>query len=144
MNPYQKIFEVRWADLDPNLHLRHTAYNDYAAHVRFAYLAENGFTMDEFQRAGVGPVIFTETTRYRREVRAGEIISVQFHMLGMSQDHRKFHLYHRILKQDGEMAAEIEIEGAWFDTRLRKVCPAPAALAEILQKIPREAGFKWL
>lgn len=44
MNPlaYRLSFIPRWADLDPNRHLRHTAYADYATPVRFSYLTENG------------------------------------------------------------------------------------------------------
>lgn len=36
--PLTKEFEVKWADLDPNRHMRHSAYNDYAAHMRVKFL----------------------------------------------------------------------------------------------------------
>lgn len=42
-------FHVRWSDLDPNMHLRHTAYNDMCAATRFSYLESLGFTMAKFQ-----------------------------------------------------------------------------------------------
>ena len=32
-------FEVRWADLDGNRHVRNTAFSEYATHTRFRLLA---------------------------------------------------------------------------------------------------------
>jgi len=67
MKEYQKSFVVRWADLDPNRHLRHTAYNDYATQVRLSCLEENGFGAKKFLDLNFGPVMFREETRYVRK-----------------------------------------------------------------------------
>ena len=37
-------FQVTWADLDSNAHLKNSRYLDYAAQARFLYLAAAGFT----------------------------------------------------------------------------------------------------
>jgi acyl-CoA thioesterase FadM len=34
-------FEVRWADLDGNRHVRNTAFSEYATHTRFRLLADS-------------------------------------------------------------------------------------------------------
>lgn len=34
---FYKEFQVIWADMDPNRHMRHTAYNDYAAQLRVSF-----------------------------------------------------------------------------------------------------------
>ncbi|MCP4204821.1 MAG: acyl-CoA thioesterase [bacterium] len=60
---FAQTFHVRWADLDPNRHMRNTAYLDYATEVRFAYLAENGFPQARFAEDNFGPVIFREEIR---------------------------------------------------------------------------------
>ena len=41
-------FATKWSDFDPNNHMRHTAYNDYAAEVRIRYFAENNFSIKKF------------------------------------------------------------------------------------------------
>ena len=42
---YDSTFQVRWADLDPNFHLKNTAYSEYATQTRFAFLDDNGVGM---------------------------------------------------------------------------------------------------
>ena len=120
---FSRSYEVIWADLDANAHMRHTAYMDYAAQVRLAWLGEMGFSIERLNQAGVGPILFTETTRYQREVRGGE----------------------RILKvgpnEGGELAALVEVQGAWLDLRARKVAPPPPELLAAVERWPRSADF---
>lgn len=132
---YTKTFEVLWANLDPNFHMRHTAYNDYAAQVRIGYLSENGFTLKRFRDEKLGPVIFTETTKYFKEVLADDKITVDFKMTAVDTSWRKWKIQHSIFRSDGERAADIYLEGAWFNTDTRKVVVPPQPLIEILQKI---------
>nr|WP_299046804.1 thioesterase family protein [uncultured Polaribacter sp.] len=35
---FEVSFNTKWSDFDPNRHMRHTAYNDYAAEVRVRFL----------------------------------------------------------------------------------------------------------
>jgi acyl-CoA thioester hydrolase len=39
---FQITFNTKWSDFDPNRHMRHTAYNDYAAEVRVRFVFETG------------------------------------------------------------------------------------------------------
>ena len=41
MEPFKQNLQVRWADLDPNGHVRHSVYYDYGAQIRRAY-ADDG------------------------------------------------------------------------------------------------------
>src|ERR1700737_4758143 len=41
---------ARWPDMDFNQQMGNTAYLGAAVDCRFSYLAENGFTVDEFRR----------------------------------------------------------------------------------------------
>ena len=46
------LYEIMWADLNPNVHQRHTAYADYATDVRFWFLADHGFTPHQVSTVG--------------------------------------------------------------------------------------------
>lgn len=135
MENYKKTFDVCWADLDPNFHVRHTAYNDYAAQVRFAFLTEQGFSLERFQKEKIGPIIFREETRFLKEVLANDTLTIDLKMEVTEGDWRKWKIHHTVFRGDGMKAAEIDIDGAWMSTELRKVVPAPQALIEAIQKI---------
>ena len=57
---YSKTYEVRWADMDPNRHLRHSVYLDYAAQTRVALFSDYGLPIDEIAKMGLGPILFRE------------------------------------------------------------------------------------
>lgn len=76
MAEYRKQFQIRWADLDPSWHLRHSAYADYCTQARFSYLADNGFPVTRFAQLGIAPVSLREETRYFKEVRVDETIEI--------------------------------------------------------------------
>lgn len=141
MKEYKKSFVVRWADLDPNRHLRHTAYNDYATHVRFSFLEENGFGAKKFLEFNFGPVIFREETRYFREVGMNEEITINFKMSGMSKNAERFHMTHEVYKQNGKLAATVTLEGGWLDLGKRKLMEPPRELADLLFHLPKADGF---
>jgi acyl-CoA thioester hydrolase len=139
---YSKVFEVRWADLDPNMHMRHSAYNDYAAQVRFAGLTHAGFSLERFHLLKIGPVLFRETTDFLREVRAGDTITVNMLLAGASADGRKWKVRHEIFKADGQKSAQVTVDGAWFHLGERKVVAAPQELQEALNSFPKTGDFQ--
>ena len=59
MEKYEKVFEVKWADLDPNRRMRHTAYNDYCAHMRIGFLAEIGLPLHRMEELNIGHTIIS-------------------------------------------------------------------------------------
>ncbi|MGH8320351.1 MAG: acyl-CoA thioesterase [Gammaproteobacteria bacterium] len=138
---YCREFSIRWADLDPNGHLRHTAYMDYAATARVAYLDARGFTLERFQGLRVGPILFREDTQYMHEVRANERISVTAEVTGLSPNGKHWRIRHKIFRANGELACVIDVQGAWLDLVERKVMPAPAELQEVMRKWPRSEDY---
>ena len=76
MDKYSKTYEVRWADLDPNRHLRHSVYLDYAAQTRVSIFSDYGLSIDEIAQAGLGPILFREEIKYLREVTGREKVTV--------------------------------------------------------------------
>ena len=141
---YEKTMEIRWADLDPNRHLRHSAYPDYATHVRFSYLAEHGYPPSRFTALNYGPVILKETTRFLREIGPGQRITMDFRMSGMAPDCSRFRMSHRVHRSDGELAAVVEVEGSWMDLATRRLRAPDPALLEILDDLPHTEDFEEL
>lgn len=138
---YVKTFEVIWADLDPNAHMRHSAYADYGAQARIGFLTEHGFGLKEFHQSRLGPILFREDLRYLREIRPGEKITVTCEAVGISPNRKHWKIRHRIYRQDGELACVIDCQGAWFDLAQRKVISAPPALATVMEKMPRSEDY---
>ena len=133
MATFERTFSVRWADLDPNFHLRHSVYADFGADVRMKCLESNGFSLDRLRELGVGPILFSEKLDYLREVRAGESVTVNMMVVDLSPDGRKWSIKHEITKGDGQKAAELLVTGAWFDTKARKVSVPPAELDQFMR-----------
>ena len=142
--PYTKTFGVRWADLDPNRHMRNTAYLDYATEVRFAFLADHNFPPADFTKHNIGPVIFREEMRFLKEVGPNDEVRVDYRVAGLSDDGRKFRLRHRLYRGDGEKAAEITTDGAWMDLATRKLRVPPPELRAAIEVAMRTEDFEEL
>ncbi|MGH8279248.1 MAG: acyl-CoA thioesterase [Gammaproteobacteria bacterium] len=138
---YQEEFEVRWADLDPNGHLRHTVYMDCAAQARVGFLNAAGFTLERFRAFGIGPILFREEAQYLHEVRANERLRVTAEISGISSNHKHWRIRHNIYKSDGKLACIVNVEGAWLDLRARKIATPPPELIAAMEQAPRTEDF---
>ena len=135
-------FTSRWADFDPNNHMRHSAYTDYAAEARVRMFNEYGLNLIEFNRLNIGPILFREETIFRREIRLSEDISVEVFLKGISENGERFKFSHKIFKTEGSLAAEVEIYGAWLDLKTRKLTKPPKIVMEALKDIERTEDFE--
>jgi acyl-CoA thioester hydrolase len=141
MSVYEKTFTVRWADMDPNVHMRHSAYTDYAAQVRLDFLADQGFSMRRFAELGLGPILFREDTRFLKEIGISETIRVTAELSGLNADGSRWRIIHSIYKADGRLAATVTVDGAWLDLRLRKLTVPPTEMVEAFQHITRHETY---
>lgn len=57
MEAFLRTVQLRWSDLDPNFHLRHSIYYDWAAMCRLDFLKERGLISDMMQKHHFGPVV---------------------------------------------------------------------------------------
>ncbi len=144
MEEFKREFSVIWADLDPNGHMRHTAYADYAVQLRFEFFGESELNVKTLAEMGIGPVLFREEIKYFREVNMNEKIVATLHLQKVRKDGSKWTFLHNIHKQSGELACQVIAEGAWMDLKKRKIIVPPAKLAEIIQNIPKADDFKWI
>jgi len=139
---FKYTFKTRWSDFDPNRHLRHTAYNDYAAESRVRYLNDHGFTMKRFAKENMGPILFKEETTFYREVNMGEDISIEIFLEGLSENGEHFKFLHKIFREDGVLAAEVLILGAWLDLKIRKLTPPPTDMVETFNALTKSENFQ--
>ncbi len=139
---YEKQIEVRWSDLDPNVHMRHSAYLDFGAHARTDFFHQNGFDVRKFAQLKIGPVLFREEIIYLKEIGMGEKITLRISALSVSQDYRKFGIFQEFVKENGEIAAKLTIEGAWFNIETRKVVVPPEEMQVVMEKMPKHPDFQ--
>ena len=137
-------FEVRWADLDGNRHVRNTAFSEYATHTRFRLLAAHGFTAERLEALRFGPVMMREETRYRRELHLGDQVTVTVRCAGLSADASHWRVWQEVLRADGKEAAVLAITGGWIHLDERRLMVPPAELAAVLLALPRTRDFEEL
>lgn len=144
MASFSKKFQSIWADLDPNGHMRHTAYNDYAAQLRLNFFDQHGFSFAKLIEMSIGPVLFREETKFLREVRMNEEITVDLVLLKARKDASKWSFRQTIYKESGEVSAIIEVDGAWLDLKKRKIIIPPQEIQDMIGKTPKSEEFEWL
>ena len=138
---YAKTYTVRWADMDPNVHMRHSAYTDYAAQLRLEFLADQGFPMQRFAELGIGPILFREDTRFLKEIHLSEAIKVTAELSGLNTDASRWRIIHTLYKADGRAAATVSVDGAWLDLRLRKLTVPPPEMAAAMRQLDRHETY---
>ena len=99
---------------------------DEATWQMFAAIGVTPTYMSEENR-GVAAV--RQNTTYRRELRPGDLITIQTGILEMRE--RVIRFYHEMKNDEtGEIAATTVITGVHLDTRTRKPCPFPDDIVE--------------
>lgn len=139
---FKVSFTTRWADFDANIHMRHTAYNDYAAEVRLRYFKKFGVTIQDFSLEKVGPILFEENTRFLKEIHMGEDISVNLKLLGLSSKGERWKIQHEVFNANGKLSAVITVYGAWLDLVKRKLTVPPAKFQNIFNTVERAENFE--
>lgn len=143
MNTYSKIYEVRWADLDPNRHLRHSVYLDYAAQVRVALFSDYGLPIDEIAKTELGPILFREEIKYLREVNGMDKITIYCELRWMYKDGSRWSFFHQMFKNGDTPVAELTVDGAWLDLLSRKLSTPSDKVMEIMKQFPMAKNFEW-
>ena len=143
MDTYQKTYEVIWADIDPNRHMRHSVYNDYAAQTRVGLFEDSGLPLQKVAKLGLGPILFREETTFFREIDLSEKITVTCALASMRKDGTRWSFTHRIYKEGGQKAAQIIVDGAWLNLDARKLGTPPDEMLEVIKHFPRTENFEW-
>jgi acyl-CoA thioester hydrolase len=132
--------EIRWADLDPNGHVRHSVYYDWGAMVRLSFLEGRGVGVAWMSANAIGPVLFREEAKFLKELRFADQVRMDMRLAAASLDGRKWRIRHRLIRGVDE-AAIIEVDGAWLDLRARKIVVPPGELVQAFADAPRTEDF---
>lgn len=114
-----------------------------AAMVRNGYLEENGLTLNVLKEQHFGPVIFREECVFRKEIMAHDEISIRIEVIKLRKDFSRWSIRNLFLKEDGTLAAILTVEGAWMDTRERKLTAPPSVGADTIANMPKAEDFVW-
>ncbi|MBC3542244.1 acyl-CoA thioesterase [Rufibacter sediminis] len=132
---------VIWAQVDANMHLRHSAYADFAAQARISMLDSLGLNFKVFQHLKLGPILFREELQYLREVGINDTIKIESVLTRARADGSRWSIRHELYRGDGVKAAIILVEGAWMDLAKRKLAPLPDDLSQKFMSLPQAPDF---
>ena len=141
MQQYSKKLEIRWADLDPNFHVLHSKYYDFGAYCRMAFLTEHGITPAVMIENNIGLIIFREECIFKREIKFGDEVEVFLKLSKCNEDSSRWSMVHELWINGNTLAAFINIDGAWLDTKLRKLAIPPEICSGSLNMIPKTDNF---
>jgi acyl-CoA thioester hydrolase len=143
MNTFASRIEVRWSDLDPNFHVRHSAYYDYGASSRVEFLHRHGITAKFMQGHFFGPMLFREECVFRKEIRFSDIVTVDLKLRKARKDYSRWTILHHISINDNILAAVVTVDGAWIDLNKRKLTVPPAEVGAAFEVMPKDEHFDW-
>src|SRR6476469_8877031 len=101
MSEFCRLIQLRWADLDPNFHVRHSVYYDWGALCRIEFLHAYGLSTQVLQQLQFGPILFREECVFRKEIRQGDEININLQILKSRKDYSRWSILHEIKKTDG-------------------------------------------
>lgn len=144
MELYKQPIDIRWSDLDPNFHLRHSVYYDYGASCRINFLIKYGLTTEFMAEYQFGPILFREECVFRKEIRMGDRISIDLRLSKSRPDFSRWSISHNIMKNDDVLAAVLTVDGAWIDLNKRKLATPPEKVTSVFNEMPRTESFEWI
>ena len=143
MQKFNMPVQMRWSDLDPNFHIRHSVYYDWGAMVRIKFFNEYGITSDVMRKLNFGPIIFREECIFRREIRSNDPVFIDASIISARKDYSRFSIRHLITRGENVLCATLTVDIAWLDTNLRKLSVPPYEIIRVFENVPRAEGFQW-
>jgi acyl-CoA thioester hydrolase len=140
---FERALQLRWSDMDPNMHIRHSVYYDFGAQIRTEYLYENGLTPQLMMKHNIGPVLFREEAMFRKELRFGDDLVMNLMVVRLKKDGSRFSIRHEI-KKEGRVCATLNIDGAWIDQLERKLTVPPEIVFRAFDRMPKAEDFEWV
>ena len=141
LESYSVKAEIRWADLDPNFHVLHSKYYDFGAYCRMKFLTTHGITPVVMSENNFGPIIFREECVFKREIKFGDDLEVFLKLSKCNEDASRWSMIHELRINGNTLAAIITIDGAWIDTKIRKLARPPGICKIGFDLIPKTDNF---
>ena len=144
MNQFNRIVQLRWSDMDPNFHIRHSVYYDWGAFCRIEFLNEFGLTSQVMKELDFGPILFREECIFRKEIRSGDLVMISLEITKSKSDFSRWSIRHNISKDTGILCAILTVDGAWMDVTKRKLASPPEKVHEVFELMPKAQEFEWM
>jgi acyl-CoA thioester hydrolase len=142
MEKYLVPIQLRWADIDQNRHLRHSAYYDFGALTRMTFLNAHGLTTEKMEELKIGPVLFREEAIFKREIKFEDKITLDIEIVKATADFSRWSIRHHVTKADGTIAAVIQVDGAWIDLVRRKLAAPNEFIQTVFKDFPMSPEFE--
>jgi acyl-CoA thioester hydrolase len=144
MDSFTRAIQVRWSDLDPNAHVRHSVYYDWGALSRMEFFYAAGLTAETMQQLRFGPILFREECIFKKEIGLGDTVSINLVLVKSRKDNSRWSIRHEIMKNGETISAVVSVDGAWIDIEKRKLTVPPALVTEVFSQMPRAIDFQWV
>jgi acyl-CoA thioester hydrolase len=89
---------------------------------------------------GIGPVLFREEARFLKELRLGDTVRMDLQLAAAAEDGRKWRMRHRLFRGE-DLAATVEVDGAWLDLKARKIVVPPSDLIRAVAGLSHTEDF---
>ena len=108
------------------------------------FLADRGFTMPEFQRLQLGPVVLEDRLVYKQELKLLEAFRVELALAAITRDGRRMKLRNTFIRDvDATLVAVVESVVMWLDLAARKPIKPPDELKAAWFGLARTSDFEW-
>lgn len=144
MQAYIKTVEIRWSDLDPNFHVKHSVYYDFGAFVRMSILTDYGLSAAVLIEHSLGPILFREECVFKREIQFGDVVTINLKLKKTSPNYSRWTFEHEIVKNGDTVAAIITVDGAWMDLSKRRLTVPSELVTKTFEQLPRANDFEWI
>lgn len=144
MEKFSLPIQIRWSDIDQNRHLRHSAYYDFGTTVRVTFFSLKGLTNKKLEELGVGPILFREEAQFRKEIKFEDRITADMEVTKAKKDFSRWSIRHHLTKEDGTVAAIINMDGAWMNLSMRKLTAPDAFVHSVFDAFPKSVDFHWI
>lgn len=144
MKPFEMPVQVRWSDLDANYHVRHSVYYDWGAMCRMDFLTREGLSDTVFRQLQIGPILFREESKFRREIRLNDQVRIDLQLLQAKRDFSRWSIRHTIWRDEETQAAILTVDGAFLDLRIRKLAAPPEMAYTVFSAMPQSLDFQWI
>ena len=141
---FKQSIQIRWADIDANRHLRHSVYYDYGASMRMSALTAEGLSMKKLEELRMGPILFREEAIFKREIMFEDLISIDVQLVRSRRDFARWSLRHNFTREDGTLAAIVNIDGAWIDLVKRKLAIPDPFIIHVFERFPKSEDFEFI
>ncbi len=134
--------KFRWSDLDPNGHVRNSAYCDTFVDARMQLFKASGFPLSKLLELNLGPVVIREDFYYIKEIYGDAEVYVSIYIAGKSEDNRYFRFVQHMYNTSGTLSAYLEFTFGLLDLSLRKMAVPPALLLEYFLDLEKTEHYE--